>query len=121
MKNIELFEYLKILKNKNIIENIPMEELKSILTGNDGEDFVLASDCIYFMVFKNKNTQELTTVQCVKNYYNLDIPETNGKIKCYNIKKRFENRNISGCIPENCAKCHACCIEDFFNKKITKK
>ena len=121
MKNIELFEYLSFLKNQNIIEDIPMEELKTILTGGDGEDYILVSDCIYYMVFKNKNTQEITKLQCVKSYYNLNIPAANGKVKCYNIKRQFEDRDVPGCIPENCAKCHACCIDDFFNKKITKK
>ena len=121
MKSVELFEYLDLLKNRNMIENIPMDELKAILTGKSSDDFALVTDCIYFMVFDDKNTKELIKVQCVKNYYNLDIQAPNGKLKCFNIKKEFENRDIPNCIPENCAKCHACCIEDFFNGKITKK
>ena len=121
MKNIELFEYLDLLKSKNMIEDIPMDELKLMLTGKTSNDFALVTDCIYFMVFDNKNTKELTKVQCVKYYYDLNINTPNGKLKCFNIKKEFDNRTVPGCIPENCAKCHLCCMEDFFKGKITKK
>lgn len=119
MKNIELFEYLELIKSSNTLNGIPLEDLKAVLTGDDSTDWALATDSIYFMVFKNKITGELVTINCVNQYY--DLNQTKGRAKCYNRKKEFMDRDIPHCIPENCAKCHACCIEDFFNGKITKK
>lgn len=121
MKNIELFDYLDIMKNKNTLDGIPLDELRAVLTGDKNTDYVLTTDSIYYMIFKNKITGEVITISCVKNYYELDIKSTNGKLKCYNIKKEFMDRDIPHCIPENCAKCHAGCIDDFFNGKISKK
>lgn len=121
MKNVELFEYLLLIKNQNTLDGMPIDDLRAILIGDNTTDYELATDCIYFMSFKNKNTNEIHKIQCVNNYYNLNIPSQNGKLKCYNIKKEFMKREILNCRPENCAKCHIACIDDFYDGKITKK
>ena len=121
MKEIELFDYLALMKNQNTLDGMPIDDLKAVLTGDTSTDYELATDSIYFMSFKNKNTDEIHKIQCVNNYYNLNISSSNGKLKCYNIKKEFMNRDIPHCRPENCAKCHVACIDDFYDGKISKK
>ena len=121
MKSIELFDYLDIMKNKDTLDGMPLDELRAVLTGDSSGNYTLATDCIYYMAFENKITKEITKIHCVNNYYDLNIPSSNGKLKCYNIKKEFMKREVPHCIPENCAKCHVCCIDDFYDGKITKK
>lgn len=121
MKEMELFEYLDFIKNKNTLDGIPLDELRAILTGDASGDYVLTTDCIYYMAFKNKQTDEITKIECVNNYYDLNISSPNGKLKCFNIKKEFMGRDIPHCAPENCAKCHVACIDDFYSGKINKK
>lgn len=121
MVKIELFDYLDAVRNKNTIEGMPLDELRAVLTGSNDTDYTIATDCIYYMVFKNKNTNELVKVQCVNNYYNLNMKSNSGKLKCFNIKKELIGREIPNCASENCAKCHVACIDDFYNGKITKK
>ena len=77
-------------------------------------------DSIQNMVFKHKGTGKIVVLECVKKYYELD-ESGNGRVSCPNIKKQFKDRNVANCRPENCAKCHACCIQDFYNGKLNKK
>ena len=122
LKEVELFEYLNIMRKQNAIDGIPIDDLRLVLTGNDSGNYKLVNDCIYYMTFKNKDTGEETKIYCVTNYYNLnDIPSQNGKLKCFNVKKELAKRDIPHCIHENCAKCHVACIDDFQEGKITKK
>ena len=120
MKNMELVDYINYLKNNNTLNGIQLDELLDILTGKTGQDFELTMDSIQNMVFKNKHTGHIVVLECVKKYYDLNV-DTSAKVSCPNIKKTFKDRNVPNCRPENCAKCHACCIQDFYNGKITKK
>lgn len=121
-KNIEmeLFEYFEYLKsNINEIDGIPLDELYDTLIGKETK-YKMVTDSMYYMVFKNKETGEVTSLECVSNYYNLE--KDLAKKKCRDKKSNFTERRINQkCIDSNCAKCHVCCIEDFYNNIITKK
>ena len=120
MKTMELIDYINYLKNNNTLNGIQLDELLNILTGKEGQEYELTMDSIQNMVFKHKGTGKIVVLECVKKYYELD-ESGSGRVSCPNIKKQFKDRNVANCRPENCAKCHACCIQDFYNGKLNKK
>ena len=51
LKEVELFEYLNIMRKQNAIDGIPIDDLRLVLTGNDSGNYKLVNDCIYYMTF----------------------------------------------------------------------
>ena len=45
LKEVELFEYLNIMRKQNAIDGIPIDDLRLVLTGNDSGNYKLVNDC----------------------------------------------------------------------------
>lgn len=121
MKEWELFEYIDQIEDQNNIDGIPLDQLKLTLSGNEQSDYVIKVGSISTIILAKKGESNLIKLKCVKSYYDLNINGKKGNIiPCKEIKDSFDNRMINNCVHENCAKCHLCCIDDFYDNKISK-
>lgn len=125
MKKIELFEYLNEMKKNNMINGIELSELYNVLTNNaESNKYVITASSEFFFVLKNKETDELTSMFCVNDYYNLQhLAQSQPKKKfvCRHAREVLSQRNTHSVCDSKCASCHLACIRDYYDKNITKK
>lgn len=104
---IDLFE---IIKDNNLIGNYSIEDLLELLEKNSTTNYSIQLVSKNRIIIKDNNTNTLGKLECVNNYFDINITD------CNEIKENL------GCGQSgNCKNCFKKCLEQLQQGQLSKK